>query len=87
MIPRALPKLMADAVRNGWNVHTAHPERDDRSFRLSCHRDGDVVFIVWIPDGLGSPGEAPWRVWKSSINGTATPYSQCTRLIRSPEGA
>ena len=85
MIPRALPKLMADAVRNGWNVHTAHPDRDDRSFRLSCHRDGDVVFIVWLPDGLVSPVEAPWRAWKSSINGTATPYTQCTRLIRSKE--
>ena len=82
MIPRALPKLTADAVRNGWDVHAIHPDGSDRSFRLSCHRGGDVVFIVWLPEGHG----VAWRLWKSSINGTPTPYTQCTRLIREVDG-
>ena len=76
MIPRHLPKLVTDALAQEWRVDL----RPNRTY-LSAYftsRDGLTnVHIEW------SEG----RVDASSIDGTPTPYAQCTRLIRSPEGA
>ena len=72
MIPCALPKLMTDAVRNGWDVHVIPASNRDRSMRLSCHHGKTVVYILWLPDG---PGGA-WRYFRASINAQPTPYPQ-----------
>ena len=75
MIPRALPRLITDALTNRWRVHlSAHPPCVGAYF---TSLEADEVEIQW-EEG---------RCSYSSINGTPTPYKQCTRLIRSPEGA
>lgn len=75
MIPRALPRLVSDALANRWRVHL-NPKPP---FVWACFtsREADEVEFEW-EDG---------RCTHSYINGTPTPYTQCTRLIRSPEGA
>lgn len=75
MIPRALPRLVTDALLNGWSVHLAHGSV--LLFGRFTSRDGDDVELEW-EDG---------KTIHSTINGQPTPYQQCIRLIRSPEGA
>lgn len=75
MIPRALPALWRDAIENGWSAHVV-------PYPTALHADFEfrgllTVHMEWA-DG---------RITYSEINGTPTPYTQCTRLIRSPEGA
>ena len=77
-VPRNLPGLTRDALLGGWEVHVTYR---GRMVWLSVHRGGEQVSVKWIPDGPG------WSLWDSLINGEKTPYWQCTRLIRSPEGA
>ena len=82
MIPRALPRLVTDALTNGWAV-------DIEPF-LSL---GDISAAFTYKTRMGAiPHEttvvlawAGGRIEESSINGTPTPYTQCTRLIRSKE--
>lgn len=82
MIPRALPRLITDAMTNCWVVRLASmpaTESVHAQFTLHApleHSHGTVVEIEWM-DG---------RKVDSTINGQTTPYAQCTRLIRSPEG-
>lgn len=83
MSPRALPRLIADALTNCWEVRLASmPATDSVHARFTLHYPlsdlhNTVVEIEWM-DG---------RKVDSTINGDPTPYQQCTRLIRSPEGA
>ena len=75
MIPRALPALFRAAVENGWTVGVR--PIGTSLFGAFTSPDGDLVEFQWH-DG---------KTIASEINGTPTPYTQCTRLIRSPEGA
>lgn len=83
MIPRALPRLITDAMTNCWVVRLASmPATVSAHARFTLHAPlsgshGMVVEIEWM-DG---------RKVDSTINGQPTPYTQCTRLIRFPEGA
>lgn len=73
VIPRLLPRLVNDALTNGWSVHLTH----GRVLLLGrfTSPDGDDVELEW-EDG---------RAIHSAINGTPTPYTQCVKLIRSTE--
>lgn len=73
MIPRALPRLVTDALTNRWRVHL----NPTPPFISACFtsREADEVEVQW-KDG---------RCTYSSINGTATPYRQCVALLRSKE--
>ena len=83
MIPKRLPSLITDALTNCWEIRLASmPATDSVHARFTLHAPlsgshGTVVEIEWM-DG---------RKVASTINGFTTPYAQCTRLIRSPEGA
>ena len=69
-------------LRRGRVAHVVAPfGRPDDGARFTLYAPlsgshGTVVEIEWM-DG---------RKVDSTINGTPTPYTQCTRLIRSPEG-
>lgn len=81
MIPRALPRLITDALTNGWDVHLG-----SMSATASVH----ARFTLHAPlfSGHGTEVEIEWmdgRKVDSTINGSPTPYTQCTRLIRSKE--
>lgn len=76
MIPRALPKLFTDALSHGWTVGARH--HGTSLFAAFTSPDGDLVEFQWH-DG---------RIVTASIDDEPTPYTQCTRLIRTnPEGA
>lgn len=83
MIPRALPRLITDALTNCWEIRLASmPATDSVHARFALHAPlsgshGTVVEIEWM-DG---------RKVASTINGTPTPYAQCVRLIRSEDPA
>lgn len=73
MIPRALPGLFRAAVENGWTVSV---------------RPYPVVLFAVFESPAGDYVEIQWADGKTitaEINGTPTPYTQCTRLIRSKE--
>lgn len=78
MIPRALPRLITDALTNGWDVHLGSmPATASAHARFTLHAPlsgshGTVVEIEWM-DG---------RKVASTINGISTPYTQCVRLIK-----
>lgn len=75
MIPRNLPALTAAAVRNGWDVSI---ERHPTIYAVVTAKFGHgMTFIemVWSDGHLDH----------AAINGTPTPYQQCSRLIRSKE--
>ena len=70
MIPKRLPNLAADAIRNGWCVEVMHlTDGIDAEF----WRDRDRVILAWSPNG---------RLTDSEINHVPTPYAQCVRLIK-----
>lgn len=83
MIPRALPRLVTDALTHCWEIRLASmPSTDSVHARFTLHAPlssdhGTAVEIEWMGG----------RKVDSTINGVPTPYTQCTRLIRSPEGA
>lgn len=84
MIPRALPRLVTDALTSGWRVDLEPflPLRDvcatfTYTPRMGGTAHGTTVVLAW----------AEGRIEESAINGQHTPYQQCVRLIRSPEGA
>ena len=83
MIPRALPRLITDALTNCWEIRLASmPATESVHARFTLHAPlssdhGTVVEIEWM-DG---------RKVASTINGIPTPYTQCAALIRSNEGA
>lgn len=80
MIPRALPKLLADALHAGWDIDVCRrTHRGVWAIVAQFDRDGTEVILAWDLPTL--------RLIDRSINGSPTPYTQCTRLIRSPEGA
>lgn len=71
MIPRALPRLITDALHNGWSVHLT---------------TGRVVLFGRFTSRAGDDVEIEWEDGKtihSDINGTPTPVTQCMRIIRS----
>lgn len=73
MIPLILPRLVTDALTNGWRIHlTPYPP-----FLAACFTSpkGVEVEFQW-QDG---------RTTFSSINSTPTPYRQCVALLRSKE--
>ena len=78
MIPKRLPALAAAAIRNGWGAEVTN--------------DGTRVAAVFQRHGPHR-SEYVWLEWEravlrvSAIDGFTTPYTQCVRLIRSPEGA
>lgn len=79
MIPRSLPSLTADAVRNGWEISLQH--RYGPSVAVRLDRGGDIVRLEWW-----------WKNGKlalsiAEINNSPTNYAQCARYVRSPEGA
>ena len=78
MIPKRLPNLAAAAIRNGWGMTITN---DGTTVAAGFVKHGphrtDVVRMEWYSAALRS----------ATINGTPTPYAQCIRLIRSPEGA
>lgn len=74
MIPRALPTLASIAIRNGWGVEVTNDgTRVTATFTKHGPHRTDYVWLEWERAAL--------RV--STINGITTPYTQCTRLIRS----
>lgn len=75
MIPRTLPRLITDALSNGWTVGARHVGTS--LFATFASPDMVLVEFQWH-DG---------RIVNASIDNDPTPYQQCTRLIRSPEGA
>lgn len=81
MIPRALPKLAADAIRCGWSVNV---HRDGVCTHAYFNRmrgySGVTVHVSWRTHGVDRPA-----VEDHEINGTRTPYAQCVRLIRSED--
>lgn len=78
MIPKRLPNLAADAIRRHWQVTVTNDgTRVSAAFQRHGPHRTDYVWLEW--------GQAALRV--STINGISTPYTQCVRLIRSPEGA
>lgn len=79
MIPRALPKLMTDAVRARWDVRVEHGYGP--SVAAIFVRGDYHVRLEWWWKG----GSLALSI--SEVNTCPTPYTQCTRLIRSPEGA
>ena len=75
MIPRALPRLVTDALTNRWTV--------------GARQVGTSLFATFTSPGLVRV-EFQWhdgRIVTSTIDNSPTPYTQCTALIRSPEGA
>ena len=70
MIPRALPALFRAAVENGWTVGVRPIGTSLFATFTSTH--GDLVEFQWH-DG---------RIVTASINDEPTPYTQCTRLLR-----
>lgn len=71
MIPRALPRLVTDALTNGWTVGT----RQVGTSLFATFTSPDMVRV-----------EFQWhdgRILTASVNDEPTPYTQCTRLIRS----
>ena len=76
MIPRALPKLMTDAARNGWDVHVEHDLAGVDARFARGHTLVNLGWIVWADET---------RLDVAEINGSPTPYTQCTRLIRAEE--
>lgn len=83
MIPRALPSLASDAIRCGWTVNVHRDGvRTHAYFNRARGYSGVTVHISWRTVGVARP-----VLEDHEINGTATPYTQCTSLIRSPEGA
>ena len=77
MIPRALSRLVTDALTNGWSVHLV-PYPTVQEVHAEFELRGVLTVEMDWADG---------RITYTEINGTPTPYTQCTRLIRSPEGA
>ena len=78
MIPKRLPNLAATAIRNGWCVEVTNDgTRVAAVFQRHGPHRTDYVWLDWERAAL--------RI--STINGISTPYAQCIRLIRSPEGA
>lgn len=84
MTPRALPRLITDALTNGWRVDLEPflPLRDlCATFtympRMNAVPHDTTVVLAWA-DG---------HIEESSINGTPTPYRQCVALLKNPEGA
>lgn len=77
MIPRALPKLLKDALHAGWNVRVYH-DKDKPLLVAEFTHWLTEVRIVWDAEG---------RTHYSAINGTPTPYRQCVALLKNPEGA
>ena len=78
MIPRALPKLMTDAVRNGWDVHVEHDLAGVDARFARGHTLVNLGWIVWADET---------RLDVAEIDHTPTPYTQCTRLIRAEESS
>ncbi|PMC76379.1 hypothetical protein [Brachybacterium sp. UMB0905] len=81
MIPRALPRLVTDALRNGWSVSVDQNFKHMFAVAARFERPGEWVVITWNVEG-----DRPSLKW-SEINGSPTPYTQCTRLIRSKEAS
>lgn len=76
MIPRALPRLVTDALTNRWTVGARHVGTS--LFATFMSPDGDLVEFQWHNG----------RIVTASINDDPTPYTQCTRLVRAnTEGA
>ena len=73
MIPRRLPNLAADAIRNGWGMTITN---DGTTVAAAFVKHGphrtDVVLIEWYSAAIRA----------ASINGTPTPYADCVRLIK-----
>lgn len=70
MIPRALPRLVTDGLTNGWTVGARH--------------HGTSLFATFTSPGMVRV-EFQWhdgRIVTASIDDEPTPYTQCTRLIR-----
>lgn len=78
MIPRNLARVAYDAVDHGWNITIHRPDLDNPRTDAEFRRGKSLVVLAWDMDGI--------LAW-STVNGTDAPYAQCTRLIRSPEGA
>lgn len=76
MIPRNLPSLAADAVRNGWSVSVDQNFKHMFAVVARFERPGEWVVITWNVEG-----DRPSLEW-SEINGTPTPYTQCVRLLK-----
>ena len=70
MIPRALPRLITDALTNRWTVGAR--QVGTSLFATFTSPDGVLVEFQWH-DG---------RIVTASINDEPTPYQQCVRLIR-----
>ena len=73
MIPSNRTALTATAIRHGWDVKIDHDRGTTEAY---FDRGGASVAFIW-DDGV--------LVW-SGIDRRHTPYQQCTRLIRNPEG-
>lgn len=80
MIPKRLPNLAADGLRKGWEL-TVERRYYRGTYALAAlfYRYEDTVVFIWY--------DTTRRLITSEINGVPTPYAQCTRLIRSNEGA
>lgn len=73
MIPKRLPNLAADAIRNGWGVEVTNDgTRVTAAFQRHGPHRTDTVWLEWE--------RAVLRI--STINGISTPYAQCVRLIK-----
>lgn len=81
MIPRNLPPLAKSAIEHGWDVDIEQSTyyRSALTVRAYFYRSDAAVSMVWE--------KATGRLITSELDETRTPYAQCTRLIRSPEGA
>ena len=78
MIPKRLPNLCAAAVRTAWQVSITHNGTTwNATFTKHGPHRTNTVWLLWHEGVLR----------ESRINDHPTPYTQCTRLIRSPEGA
>ena len=75
MIPRNLPALTATAVRGGWDVSVEHHPDLHAVVTAKFGHGMTLIEMVWSDAHLDH----------STINGTPTPYTQCTRLIRCAE--
>lgn len=76
MIPRNLPRLAHNAIEKGWEMGVEHDHyyRGIKAILAYFLRGEDEVTFVWdVDDG---------DLVTSDVNGTPTPYTQCTRLIR-----
>ena len=76
MIPRALPKLAADAVRGHWDMSIEH-KTDSPEIVAQFGHGMALVVLVW--------DSRTGHLLRSTINGSPTPYTQCVRLIRTKE--